>query len=152
MCEPFERRREGVERVVHRDPTGTDRRRAPQRGAAVATDVQRGSGLLNGLGLERGGPEVEELTGGLDGLLPPEPPAHLDRLVDTRAAAVEVEAGRVPLLAQPARTDAEGEPAAGEDVDRGRGARGDERVAQPDVVDVRAELDPRRARREIGEV
>src|SRR5215469_3701432 len=125
-------------------PTVTARR------GAVAPDVQ-GQRPLDRLGLERGGPEVEERAVVLDDRIGPQPPAYVNGLVDARAARVEVESHRLPFAAQPARADAEVEPPSGEDV-HGRGrARGEERMAQADVVDVRSEPDLRRPRRQVSQ-
>jgi len=41
--------------------------------------------------------EVEELAVVFHNFLTPEPTAHVDRFIDARAAAVEVEAHRLPL-------------------------------------------------------
>jgi hypothetical protein len=95
---------------------------------------------------------VEELAVVRDLRFGPETLADVERLVDAAPARVEVEPGREPLLLEPAGADAELEPSAGDDVDRLHAARGDERMAQPEVVDVRAEPDAFGAAGEVGEV
>ena len=65
-----------------------------------------------------------------------------------RPRVVEVEAGGVPLLLQPAGADAELDATTRDHVERGDRARGDERVAQADVVDVGAEAHVLRGRRD----
>ena len=71
----------------------------------------------------------------------PQRAADLQCLVDAGSAGVEVQPDGVPLLAQPARADPEVEPAARDDVEGGGRAGADERVPQPDVVDLGAEPD-----------
>ena len=85
-------------------------------------------------------------------VLGPQLLAHLDRLVDAAAPGREVELGRDPLLLEPARTDPELEAAARDDVEGLDGARRDERVAQPEVVDVRAQPDALRPARQVRQV
>ena len=130
-------------------------RRGPaQRRLALAADEDRRPRPLHRLRLERDGVEREELAVVLDLGLGPESLADRERLVDAAAAGGEVEPGRDPLLLEPARADAELDPAAAHDVERLHGAGRDERVAQADVVDVRAEADVRAAggeEREVGE-
>ena len=90
----------------------------------------------------------------LDHLFGPEPPAHLDRLVDSASAGREVETDRLPFGAEPARADTHDGPAAAHDVEGGDGARRDERVAQPEEVHVRRELralGAPREERQVGE-
>ena len=71
--------------------------------------------------------------------LGPEPLAHPDRLVDAPASRREVEADRPPLLLEPAGADPELDPPTRQEVERLHSACRDERVAQPEVVHVRAE-------------
>ena len=101
-----------------------------------------GHGGWHRLGLEHHGVEVEELAVVLDDRLAPEPPAHVDGLVDPATAAGEVEPDRLPLRLQPAGPDAELRPSAGDDVEGGDRPGHDERVAQADVVDLGPEADP----------
>ena len=68
------------------------------------------------------------------------------------AAGGEVQADGVPLLTQPTRADPEVEPATRDDVEGGGRAGADERVTQPDVVDVGAEPDRAGLPGQIGEV
>ena len=143
-----QRARQLLQRVVHRQPAVADQRGAALGRRAVATDEQAGLRLLHRLGVEHHRREVEELAVVLDHVLRPEATADVDGLVDPTAAGVEVEAGDLPLLLQPAGADAELDPTARDHVERGDGARGDERVAQPDVVDVGAEAHVLRGRRD----
>ena len=76
--------------------------------------------------------------------LPPEGLAHLEGLVEHAAAAAEVEAGRLVLLALPADADAEIEPAARQHVERRRRLGQHHRSSQRRDQDVRAEPDARR--------
>jgi hypothetical protein len=77
---------------------------------------------------------------------------HTSTASSTACRGREVDLGRTPFLFEPRRADAELEAAVGEEIDRLRAARGGERVAQPDVVDVSAEPDPFGACREVSEV
>ena len=74
-------------------------------------------------------------------LLAPQRLAHRQRLVEQRAAAVEVETGGVVLLALPADADAEVEPSAREHVERRRRLRQHDRAPERGEQDVGAETD-----------
>ena len=127
----------------HASPTSAARRLA----AAPSPPIEQARlRLLDRLRVEHHRLEVEELAVVLDHVLGPQAPADVDRLVDPAAARGEVEAGRVPLLLEPARADPELHPTAGQHVERGDGPGGHEGVAQPDVVDVGAEPEVRGGR------
>ena len=150
--EPVDLRGRRLDRVAHPDPAVTESRGAAQRRNRLTTDQDRRSRSLHRFRLEHDTVEVEVLAVVRDLGLGPQPPAHLDRLVDAAPSAREVELGGDPLLFEPARADAELDPAARDDVERLHGARRDERMPQPDVVDVRAEPHPLGAAGEEREV
>ena len=130
-----------VDRVVHGDPPVADRGRPAQGSRAVPADVDRWPGLLDRLGLEGDGREVEELAVVLDDRLAPQLLADGDGLVDPATSGGEVKAHRLPLGRQPTGADAEHGPAARDDVEGGHRPGRDEGVAQADVEDVGAEAD-----------
>ena len=138
--------------MTHADPAVAGSRGAPQRGPALAADQDRRPRLLERLGLERNGVEVEELPVVRHLGLGPQPLAHLDRLVDTPASRREVEADRPPLLLEPAGADPELDPPTRQEVERLHGACRDERVAQTEVVHVSAEANTAGPRGEEAEV
>src|SRR5205085_8909445 len=112
-----------------------------KRSITLAADEQRRPRLLHGLGLERDGGEVEELAPVLDLGLGPQALADVERLVQTPAARLEVEARGDPFLFEPARADPDLSAAVGHDVERLDRPCRDEGMAQGEVVDVGAEAD-----------
>ena len=72
----------------------------------------------------------------LNELLRPERPADVDGFVDPRSTGVKVEFHGFPLLAEPARTNPEGDASICHQVGRGHGPRRDKGVAKPNVENV----------------
>ena len=146
-----QRARQLLERVVHRQPAVAHQRGPPLRRRAVTPDEHARLRLLDGLRVEHHRGEVEELAVVLHHVLGPEAATDVDGLVDPAATGVEVEAGGVPLLLEPAGADAELHPSARDHVEGGDRARRDERMAQTDVVDVGAEPHVVRGRGDRGQ-
>src|SRR5205823_3026618 len=96
--------------------------------------------------------ETEELPVVSDDRVGPEQLADRDGLVDPTAARREVELGRRPFLFEPRRADTEQKAAARQQVHGLDSTRRGERVAKPDVEDVRTEPDAFGERRKVGEV
>ena len=136
----------------HRDPAVAESGGPPHRRRRVAADVHGRPRLLHRLRQEPHRLEREELAVVLDDVVGEEPLDDLDRLVDPASPRIEVEPGRLPLLAQPARADAELQAPARDAVDGRDGAGGDERVTEADVVDVGAEAQRRGLRGHGGDL
>ena len=141
-----------LERVVHRQPAVADERGAALGRGAVAADEEARLRLLHRLRVEHHRRRSRRTRRGA----PPRPRSRAagrcrwSRRPDGRGSWKSRPVA-VPLLLEPAGADAELDPAAREDVERGDRACGDERVAQADVVDVGAEPHGLRRRGDRGQ-
>ena len=133
-------RRADSKSCAHPDPAVAGTRRSAQRGAALAADQDRRPRLLHGLGLERDARRSRKnspscaTSGSVQSRL------HTSIASSTRRPRVAKSSPTAtPLLLEPAGADAELDAPARDDVERLHRARRDERVAQPEVVHVRAE-------------
>ena len=137
-CLRWDRRRRGPHGI---QPDPKRATRAITRGLTRAADPDRHAAGLRGLGHLVDALELQRRRRERRPLLAPQRLAHGERLVEQAAPAVEVEPGRVVLLALPADADAEVESAAREHVERRRGLGEHDRPPQRGDEDVRAQPD-----------
>ncbi len=135
-----------------RDPAAPEARQSAHDGAVDgAADPDRYPALLRGLGHLVDRVELQHVVAEARPLLAPQRLTDGERVVEERAAPVEVEPGRVVLLALPADAHAEVESPAREDVERRRRLGEHDRSAQRRDEDVRAQPDARRHAADDGQ-